>query len=98
MTAILGTLAGKLGLAALVLLLLGGVVTYHEIAKSRAYDRGHAAGVAETTAQMKAAIAKQRAATVKDIAKLKTMDRKQLDDELIKRCREAGGGDACAQP
>ena len=77
--------------ALLVASLVGGWIV-----NDKAYGRGHAAGVAETTAAMKKAIAAQKAATVKDIGRLKTMDRKQLEDELTKKCREAGGGEACA--
>ena len=65
------------------------------IINDTAHSRGRAAGVAETTAAMKKAIAAQKAETVKDIGRLKTMDRKQLEAELTKKCREAGGGEAC---
>lgn len=77
---------------ALIIALLGGG---YAVVTTKAYNRGYDKGVSDTTEQMKKAIAKQKAETVKDIERLKTLPRSELEKELEKRCREAGGGDQC---
>lgn len=57
MPAILGTFIGKAGAVLAVLLVLGGGYAW---ITTKAYNRGHAAGVTETTERMKKAIAEMQ--------------------------------------
>lgn len=87
-------LLGKLILAAVIAAVAGGGYLF---VTERAFNRGYDKGVAETTAHMKAAIAKQKKAVADDMARLRRLSPDDLDKAIERHCREAGGGDACAR-
>ena len=85
-SALLSTVAGKIGAVASVLILLGGGIAYHEIAKSRAYNRGHEAGVSETTERMKKVIEEQRKIATDNSEKWRQAPSTEKGKELKRRC------------
>lgn len=65
---------------------VGGAVTYHEVAKSRAFDRGKAEGIAETTERMTKAIQQMRQAATENQAEWAKKTPGEKTAELQRRC------------
>lgn len=90
MTAILGTLAGKLGMAVAGLALLIGAYAW---ITTGAYNRGHDAGSAEMAAKMAKVIAAERKTATENMDKWKAKTPGERTSELKRRCVQACDGE-----
>lgn len=80
---LLGTLGGKIGTALLLVVVLGGG---YALVTTKAYNRGHAAGVTETTERMKKAIEEMRKIAVSTQSEWQRKTPGEKTTELQKRC------------
>jgi len=81
--ALLGSLWGKAGMVLAALLVLGGG---YALVTTKAYNRGHAAGVTETTERMKKAIEEMRKIAVSTQSEWQKKTPGEKTTELQKRC------------
>ena len=78
-----GSMIGKAGMVLAVLLVLGGG---YALVTTKAYNRGHAAGVTETTERMKKAIEEMRKIAVSTQSEWQKKTPGEKTTELQKRC------------
>lgn len=83
MTALLSTLAGKIGAGLLIVALLGGGYAWIAISN---YNRGYAKGEADTNARMAKVIEAQRKVALENADKWKAMPPTEKINELKRRC------------